>query len=513
MQRDINKILYTMENSNGLRRLTILKLFFILRHNLKLSSVRNPMFESNQFSKVFTFIGSAFILIYFVGIGTAIGAAAGGAHPEVIFGLLGLLLPMDFGMRFGAQQTPSLMIKPYMIMPLRKQDIIDCFLVSILTIPYNLIWLALVIPYCFIIWCGGATLTTVTLVFLMAMGAFYVNSMWYLFCRSLIQKHLAWALLPAATELPLFILLFINNGKAFEHAMDFLATHGFTWYAAVIGIVLFGVLFVANRHLQMMFVDIEVAKKEKETKVNVSAMSGFNRFGIMGEYLKIEIKSALRNKSIKTAYLTGLAVIIMLSCMIAYTDVYSGNFAINTWCVYCFIFFGAVNLIKIMGPEGNYIDMLMVHKENIYDLLKAKYYFFCSVLIIPLVLLIPPMVTGKMSPLMIVSYLFTASGLCYFILFQLAVYNRQTISLNTKMTSKGKFENTLQFVIEMVVFFLPVILVMILSTIFGDAIAYIILLVIGLTLTASHHIWLRNIYDRLMKRRYLLIEGLKETRQ
>ena len=95
------QILYTMENSNGLRRLTIRQLFFILRHNLKLSSVRNPMFESNQFSKVFTFIGSAFILIYFVGIGTAIGAAAGGAHPEVIFGLLGLLLPMDFGMRFG----------------------------------------------------------------------------------------------------------------------------------------------------------------------------------------------------------------------------------------------------------------------------------------------------------------------------------------------------------------------------------------------------------------------------
>lgn len=84
-----------MENSNGLRRLTIRQLFFMLRHNLKLSSVRNPMFESNQFSKVFTFIGSAFILIYFVGIGTAIGAAAGGAHPEVIFGLLGLLLPMD----------------------------------------------------------------------------------------------------------------------------------------------------------------------------------------------------------------------------------------------------------------------------------------------------------------------------------------------------------------------------------------------------------------------------------
>lgn len=496
-----------------MRTLSRLQLFFMLRHNLQLSAKRNPMFESNELSKVLTFLGASIWIIYLVAIGTAMGAAAGGRQPGIIFGMLGILLPVDFAARFGVQQTPSLMIKPYMTLPLRKRDIIDCFLVSILTIPYNLIWLAMLLPYCFICWCGGAPLVTVTNILLMAMGAFYLNSMWYLLCRSLIQKHIVWAILPVVTEIPIFITLFIKEGKLFEDVMDFIAATAYTWYTAVIGLVLFVILFVVNRHLQMMFVDIEVAKKEKETKVKVTNMSGLNRFGIVGEYLKIEIKSAMRNKSIKQAYLTGLVVIVMLSCLVAYTDVYTGSFSVNMWCMYCFIFFGAVNLIKIMGQEGNYIDMLMVHKENIYDLLKAKYYFNCAVLAIPLLLLIPPMTTGKMSPLMIISYLFTASGLCYFILFQLAVYNRQTISLNTKMTSKGKFENTWQFVVEMIVFFVPVILVMLLELIFSDTVSYIILLTIGLALTLTHNLWLRNIYDRMMKRRYLLIEGLRDTRQ
>ena len=50
--------------------------------------------------------------------------------------------------------------------------------------------------------------------------------------------------------------------------------------------------------------------------------------------------------------------------------IYDGRFSTNLWCLYCFVFFGAVNLVKIMGPEGNYIDLLMVHQENIYNLLR-----------------------------------------------------------------------------------------------------------------------------------------------
>ena len=176
------------------------------------------------------------------------------------------------------------------------------------------------------------------------------------------------------------------------------------------------------------------------------------------------------------------------------------------------MFFGAVNLVKIMGPEGNYIDLLMVHKENILTLLKAKYYFYCAVLLLPLLLLIPTVVSGRYSILMLLAYLFTTSGPEYCILFQLAVYNKQSLPLNEKITAKGNFENSLQLIIELIVFFVPVALALTFTAIFGDTIGYTLLIIIGLAFTLTHNLWLKHIYRRMMTRRYQNLEGFHATR-
>ena len=241
-------------------------------------------------------------------------------------------------------------------------------------------------------------------------------------------------------------------------------------------------------------------------------MTFLNRYGLTGEYLKLEIKSAIRNKALRQRYIQGLFLITMLSLMLAFTDVYDGKFAVNMWCLYCFVFFGAVNLVKIMGPEGNYIDLMMTHKENIYEILKAKYYFFCAVLIVPTLLLLPPVFSGRFSVLMILAYLFLTMGVEHCLLFQLAVYNKASLPLNEKVTSKGNFENTLQIVIELIVFFVPVALAMTLTSLFGNTIGYCILIALGLGFTIIHPIWLRNIYNRFMQRRYTNIEGFHATR-
>ena len=166
----------------------------------------------------------------------------------------------------------------------------------------------------------------------------------------------------------------------------------------------------------------------------------------------------------------------------------------------------------MMGPGGNYIDFLFTRRERILDLLRAKYYFFCIVLVLPLLLLIPPIVSGRFSILMILAYLFITTGVAYGLLFQLAVYNKQSLPLNQKITSKGNFENKLQFIIELVVFFVPVFLALAFTALFGDTIGYIIMIVIGVVMTAAHPYWLRNIYTRMMRRRYENIEGFHATR-
>ena len=165
-----------------------------------------------------------------------------------------------------------------------------------------------------------------------------------------------------------------------------------------------------------------------------------------------------------------------------------------------------------MGPEGNYIDLLMTHRENILSLLKAKYFFHCAILLVPLVIMLPAVIEGKFTVLMMVSYMLLCSGLLYFIMFQLAVYNKQTLPLEQKLTGKGNFENGIQLAIEMAAFFLPVALVAILQLIFETNTAFIIQALIGLAFTLTYPIWLRNIYHRMMARRYKNLEGFHASR-
>ena len=53
---------------------------------------------------------------------------------------------------------------------------------------------------------------------------------------------------------------------------------------------------------------------------------------------------------------------------------------------------------------------------------------------------------------------------------------------------------------------------MLLQAIFSDEIAYLVLIVIGLAFTVAEPYWMRNIYRRMMKRRYDNLEGFHTTR-
>lgn len=170
-------------------------------------------------------------------------------------------------------------------------------------------------------------------------------------------------------------------------------------------------------------------------------------------------------------------------------------------------------LLKIMCNEGNYFDCLMVRHENILSLLRAKYIIYSVMLFFPLLLMLPTVFSGKWSLMMLISLAVFTAGFQYFILFQMAIYNKQTIPLNTKFISKGGMENNyFQVVAELIVFVLPITLISILQVFVDRNTSYFILFLIGFPFIATHKLWLKNIYRRFMKRRYVNIESFRATR-
>ena len=192
---------------------------------------------------------------------------------------------------------------------------------------------------------------------------------------------------------------------------------------------------------------------------------------------------------------------------------YDNAVMINFWCIYCFAIYSVTTLIKIMGQEGNYIDLLMIHRENIIALLKAKFWFYSAILLIPFIIMLPAVFTGKFTILMLLAYMSITAGLLHFVIFQLAVYNKQTLPLQQKMTAKGNFENGMQLVIELVALFGPGAIVGVGYVLVGLTYTYLFMCVLGLAFIVTYPLWIRNIYNRMMQRRYENIEGFHTTRQ
>lgn len=494
-----------------------IQLFFLLRKNTKLSEKRNPMFEANQYSKLFGYIMASILAIEFIALGTFLGwLAAKEDAPEMLFYIMPFLLILDFGMRFMTQQTPLMLVKPYLLTPISKYTAIECFLVNQVLNLGNLFWMVIFLPYVFIVWCGGLPFWSAIGMLLLLHFMVVVNSQWYLLVRTLVNQSMFWWALPAAFYGLLIGPFFLLPDEILDKYTDFIegmVDHmNSLWWIFLLFAVLFVILFAINRYLQMHLVYDEISTKEKAKLKHVSQFTALDRFGQIGEYLKLELKSVMRNKAIRTRFLQAVILPTMFSLCIAFLDIYKTSFERNFFCLYAFIFFGAANLVKIMCPEGNYIDLLMVHKENILTLLRAKYYFYCAVLLLPLLITLIPVFTGKFTILMILAYLLTATGPVYFMLFQLAVWNKQSLPLNDKITGKNQMENKWQGIASMVAMFAPVILVLLLQAFFSENVAYITLIIIGAAFTLTESWWLRNIYRRMMKRRYVNLEGFHATR-
>lgn len=450
--------------------------------------------------------------LYLILLGCDVGMVAKG-EAGMMLAFAPIYMALDFLLRFIVQTTPGMMVKPYILQPISRYTAIECFLIDAHISGYNFLWLCMFVPYSIILLFAGESFGLVLLELITCEVLMILNSQIYLFFRTLINRRVVW-FIPGVVfyALPFAPLMLSPKGSTFDKMIDMIIAHGLSWYALPIILLVICGLFFVNRHMQFIFVYEEISKKAERQLKHVSQFAFFNRFGLVGEYLKIELKSNLRNKTMRTRCIFSLVAVVIFTLLVSYTSIYDNELMQNFWCIYCFALYGATALIKIMGQEGNYIELLMMHRENIIALLTAKFWFYSAVLIIPFVIMLPAVFAGKYTLLMITAYMLLTAGFLHFVIFQLAVYNKQTIPLQLKVTAKGNFENGRQLVIELFAFFGPVLITGLGYLLIGLTYTYIIMCIIGLAFILTHHLWIRNIYNRMMKRRYENIEGFVSTR-
>lgn len=496
-----------------------MNLFLELWKNGKLASRRHPMYEKNRFGQFFIYLGIALWIGYLMFFAVFFALTLNGESVEpyhLINGVLILFLIMDFCLRIPFQKTPSQEIKPYLLLPIPRRKLIDMLLIRSGLSGFNFFWLSFFVPFAILTvarFYGVSGVLTYSLGIWMLMLA---NNYLFLLCRTLIAGHKAWLALPvglyggwlAAILIPEdspLLTLFVDLGEGF-------ITGQLLTFAGC-GAVIAALWYTNHRILQKTLYN-EINKVE-DTTVQVKSVSEYrflDRYGQLGEYIRLELKLLLRNKICRNQLYMVLGCTSVFSLILGFTDTYTG-LGKDFFIIYNFQLMAVMFLSTLMSYEGNYIDALLIRRESIYTLLRAKYLFYSAAQLIPFLLLTPGMVKGSISLPLCLGWLFFTPGPIYCLLFQMAVYNSKTIDLNTKMMSGKNVGSGMQNLVSSASFIVPFVFYFLATLLVGETNAPWLLMAIGLVFILASPWWLKQVYRRFMKRRYQNLEGFHQSRQ
>ena len=496
-----------------------MNLYKIIKQNQKLAEKRNPAFDTNRFAKFLIY----FMIVYWAAIFLFLGVSL----PFMFEGLVPNMEPYhimnqgfiyvmlaDFLMRFIGQPSVSQEIKPYLLMPVKRKKLISLLLLRSGLDSYNFMWFFVYVPFAF--------LTVIRFygfggMFLYLIGIwliFVFNNYWYLLCKLLLGEKTLWLLLPTAVFGALGAAEFLLDGLPISRFTMNLG-EGFIEgnpLSFLFMLACIGVLFFINLKLQQRMIYNELSKKEDTKIKRVSEYKFLDKYGEVGEYIRLELKLITRNKTVKTQFRMGLIVMLGFSFALAFTDVYDGSYMTSFICLYNYAVLPIMTLGQVMSFEGNYIDGLMSRKESIFNLLRAKYYLTTLIILVPFLIMMFPIAKGKITLLAAIAYLIFVAGFVFFMLLQLAVYNTRTLPLNANLMKSNKSSNWIQGLVTGCAFMLPLLIDKLLSALLQEEVAHIILILIGLGFIATHNLWIKNIYKRFMKRRYQNMEEFRASR-
>jgi len=489
----------------------------LLSKHESLADKRNPMFERNRFVKWL----AIFMIAYYAAIMILMGVMlplpmseiyAGVPAFHVLDGWFWIIIVADYWLRYIVQDTPANKARPYSLLPISRKFMMRRYLVRAGLTWGNLFWGFFLIPFAFMsiypLMGFGAAFAWLLGWWLM----FVLNGYIYLFFRALCMRKMLFILIPLIIHAAIACIAFIPDHNILDMPCTYFMYGFVKWeimpFAVMLGLI--AIWFLANEKLQGKMLYEEVGKKEEVKVSGKTQMNFLNRYGVFGEYLKLEIKLRMRNKMPKMQFFTLIAMMLLISAILYFTDIYDNGFMKSFICMYDYIVLGMSSLVTIMCFEGNYMDLLMSRKEGTLDLLTTKYYLNSALLLIPLILTTPLMIIGKIPVMMDFGYLFFTIGVLYPVTFQMAVYNKETLPLNAKLT--GKQGNSKQNIISMVLMFGPLAIERLSVTLLGETYGYLVLIVMGAIGVIFHKKWLRWTYNRVMARRYENMEGFRASR-
>ena len=482
---------------------------------------RNPMFERNLGVRIFMFFMFGVLAMEFLAFGFALDKLLleVGQYERAIDtfnSIILYILAVDFIIKFFFKSNQSMQIAPYMTLSVKRNTLFNFLLKKEFTSFWNFYLFFLVVPFAFKAILPYYGFISVILYILFFYLLCVANSLIVSFANNL-TKRSVWFYIPIIVLLILPFIFPVTGKFDFGHYTQktgelLLNNNLIVWMGLI---VLLSAFWIINR-MQMRSELYRELQGEKAEKISsFSKLSFLDQFGETGEFIQLEIRMILRSKRLKQGtlftgcMLSAIYIFFLYSPNIAAAP--SGNFILLLYGMITVGLLGIVMGQYLFTSESSFFDGMMARNLSIRNMLKSKYLLYSSYALVISILLLIPVINGKLSLLLLVANLFYVTGPVFFMIFQNAVYNKTYFDLFDRGMMNWKGQSGSMVVISMITMFLPVILILIITAFFGKETAYWYMIIVGVLFTLTSQQWLQWTYNRFLKRRYKNMEGFRSN--
>ena len=431
---------------------------------------------------------------------------------ELFNGAMFYILLIGLSFRFFMQQLNTMNLPPYQVLPIKRSLLVNYLLLKPLFSPINYFTLLVLIPFAVQSvsrYYDGFTAFRFVLGFIFVV---WFNSQFAAYLKrkygtSLLSFILVLAILATIAALEYFKVfsLFKLSMQVFNFIV--LQSYGFIFLLA-----LAIVPFLLNKwFFSQNYYPEKFNEKLNKASSSTTDITIFNRFGVIGELITVEIKLILRHK--RTRSILMMSGFFLFYGLIFYTnDVYANN---NGMLFFVAMFMTGLLMLMfgqwIYSWDSGHFDGLTTQNIPVKTYIKANYFLLIGFNILCFVLTTPYFLFGiKFVYMHIAAFIFN-SGVNVFLLLFFGTYNTKRIDLSKSTMMNYQGTTFKSFLIVLPIMFVPMIIVGIVSAISTVNIALIVLSVLGLAGILFRKHLLNLCVAQFNKRKYALNEGFRQV--
>jgi len=431
---------------------------------------------------------------------------------ELFNGAMFYVLLIGLSFRFFMQQLNTINLPPYQVLPIKRSLLVNYLLLKPLFSPINYFMLLVLIPFSVQSvskYYDGFTAFRFVLSFIFVV---WFNSQFAAFLK---RKY--------GTSFLSFIVVLVVLGSI--AALEYFKVFSFYKISMIVFnfIVLqpFGLLislaaavlpFLLNKwFFSQNYYPEKFNEKLNKSNTSTTDITIFNRFGVIGELITVEIKLILRHK--RTRSILMMSGLFLFYGLIFYTNDHYEN---QNGMLFFVAMFMTGLLMLMFGQwvyswDSSHFDGLTTQNIPIKTYLKANYYLLIGFNILCFVLTTPYFLFGMKFMYMHIAALIFNSGVNVFLLLFFGTYNTKRIDLSKSTMMNYQGTTFKSFLIVLPIMFVPMIIVGGVSSFASVNVALIILTLLGLTGILFRKQMLNLCVNQFNKRKYALNEGFRQV--